>query len=78
MTLSVLEVEGYRYEQTEKKISTFFNGKYKDIESIGLGILLLYKTTCTNNCPTHAIRWVNPMEYFGTVEDVIPKRGKYQ
>jgi CRP-like cAMP-binding protein/Fe-S-cluster-containing hydrogenase component 2 len=35
-------------------------------------------TACTNNCPTHAIRWVNPMEYFGTVEDVIPKRGKYQ
>ncbi len=35
-------------------------------------------TACTNNCPTHAIRWVNPMEYFGDAEDVIPKRGKYQ
>lgn len=35
-------------------------------------------TACTNNCPTHAIRWVNPMEYFGGAEEVIPKRQKYQ
>lgn len=35
-------------------------------------------TACTNNCPTHAIRWINPMEYFGDAENVIPKRGKYQ
>lgn len=34
-------------------------------------------TACTNNCPTHAIRWVNPMEYFGDAEDVILKRRKY-
>lgn len=35
-------------------------------------------TACTNNCPTHAIRWVKPMEYFGDAQDVIPKREKYQ
>ncbi|MBI4228610.1 MAG: cyclic nucleotide-binding domain-containing protein [Deltaproteobacteria bacterium] len=35
-------------------------------------------TACTNNCPTHAIRWVNPMEYFGAEEDIIPRREKYQ
>jgi len=35
-------------------------------------------TACTKNCPTNAIRWVNPMVYFGDVEDVIPKKEKYQ
>jgi CRP-like cAMP-binding protein/Fe-S-cluster-containing hydrogenase component 2 len=35
-------------------------------------------TACTNNCPTNAIRWVNPIEYFGDFEDVLAKRGKYQ
>ena len=35
-------------------------------------------TACTNNCPTYAIRWVNPMKYFGDAEDVIPKKEKYQ
>ena len=35
-------------------------------------------TACTNNCPTHAIKWVNPMEYFGESEDIISKRKKYQ
>jgi len=34
-------------------------------------------TACTNNCPTHAIKWVSPTEYFGDSEDVIPKRKKY-
>ena len=35
-------------------------------------------TACTKNCPTHAITWVNPMEYFVDVEDIIPRREKYQ
>ena len=35
-------------------------------------------TACTNNCPTHAIKWVSPVEYFGEIEDIIPKRKKYQ
>lgn len=35
-------------------------------------------TACTNNCPTNAIRWVNPLEYFRDVDDVLTKRGKYQ
>lgn len=35
-------------------------------------------TACTNNCPTHAIKWVNPIEYFGDNEDIISKRKKYQ
>ncbi len=35
-------------------------------------------SACTNNCPTNAIRWVNPLEYFGDARDVIPKREKYQ
>ena len=35
-------------------------------------------TACTNNCPTHAIKWVNPIEYFGDREDIISKRKKYQ
>ena len=35
-------------------------------------------TACTNNCPTHAIKWVNPIEYFGDKEDIISKRKKYQ
>ncbi|MFQ5786682.1 MAG: cyclic nucleotide-binding domain-containing protein [Thermodesulfobacteriota bacterium] len=36
-------------------------------------------TACTNNCPTQAIRWINPMEYFTDLEkEVIPKRKKYQ
>jgi CRP-like cAMP-binding protein/Pyruvate/2-oxoacid:ferredoxin oxidoreductase delta subunit len=34
-------------------------------------------TACTNNCPTNAIRWVNPMVYFGDTEDVIPKKEKH-
>jgi len=37
-----------------------------------------YDTACTNNCPTNSIKWVNPMEYFGDTEDLIPKREKYQ
>src|SRR3990170_3892028 len=37
-----------------------------------------HDTACTNNCPTYAIRWVNPMEYFGDTEDLIPKMEKYQ
>ena len=37
-----------------------------------------HDTACTNNCPTYAIRWVNPMEYFGDTEDLIHKREKYQ
>jgi len=35
-------------------------------------------TACTNNCPTHAIKWVNPIEYFGDNENIISKRKKYQ
>jgi CRP-like cAMP-binding protein/Fe-S-cluster-containing hydrogenase component 2 len=35
-------------------------------------------TACTDNCPTHAIRWVNPISYFGDEEDIIQKRDKYQ
>ena len=35
-------------------------------------------TACTNDCPTHAIKWVNPIEYFGDNEDFISKRKKYQ
>ena len=35
-------------------------------------------TACTNNCPTHAIKWVNPIEYFGESENIISKRKKYQ
>jgi CRP-like cAMP-binding protein/Fe-S-cluster-containing hydrogenase component 2 len=35
-------------------------------------------TACTNNCPTNAIRWVNPLEYFGDIDGLIPKREKYQ
>ncbi len=35
-------------------------------------------TACTNNCPTNAIRWVNPVKYFVDTEDLIPKREKYQ
>ncbi len=36
-------------------------------------------TACTNNCPTHAIRWINPMEYFADYErDIILKRMKAQ
>jgi len=35
-------------------------------------------TACTNNCPTHAIKWVNPIEYFGDREDIISKRKKYK
>ncbi len=35
-------------------------------------------TACTNNCPTHAIKWVNPIEYFGDSEDIISKRKKYK
>lgn len=35
-------------------------------------------TACTNNCPTNAIRWVNPLEYFRDLDDVLTKRGKYQ
>ena len=37
-----------------------------------------HDTACTNNCPTHAIKWVNPKEYFGDREEIIPKRKKYQ
>src|SRR3990172_5677359 len=37
-----------------------------------------HDTACTNNCPTNSIKWVNPMEYFGDTEDLIPKREKYQ
>ncbi len=35
-------------------------------------------TACTDNCPTNAIRWVNPIEYFGDFEDVLTKRRKHQ
>jgi CRP-like cAMP-binding protein/Fe-S-cluster-containing hydrogenase component 2 len=35
-------------------------------------------TACTNNCPTNAIRWVNPLEYFRDLDDVLTKRGKHQ
>ncbi|HEY7536208.1 MAG TPA: cyclic nucleotide-binding domain-containing protein [Thermodesulfobacteriota bacterium] len=35
-------------------------------------------TACTNNCPTNAIKWVNPIEFFGDLEDLIPKSEKYQ
>ncbi len=35
-------------------------------------------TACTNNCPTNAIKWVNPLEYFGDIVGLIPKREKYQ
>lgn len=35
-------------------------------------------TACTNNCPTNAIRWVNPIEYFGDFEDVLTRRKKHQ
>ena len=34
-------------------------------------------TACTDNCPTNAIRWVNPLEYFKDLDDVLTKRGKY-
>ncbi|HLE25769.1 MAG TPA: cyclic nucleotide-binding domain-containing protein [Thermodesulfobacteriota bacterium] len=37
-----------------------------------------HDTACTNNCPTNAIRWVNPIKYFLDTEDLIPKREKYQ
>jgi hypothetical protein len=30
-------------------------------------------TACTNNCPTHAIKWVNPLEYFGERDDILEK-----
>lgn len=30
-------------------------------------------TACTNNCPTHAIKWVNPLEYFGERDDILDK-----
>lgn len=35
-------------------------------------------TACTNNCPTHSIKWVNPVEHFGDDEDIINKKHKYQ
>jgi CRP-like cAMP-binding protein/Fe-S-cluster-containing hydrogenase component 2 len=35
-------------------------------------------TACTNNCPTNAIRWVNPIEYFGDPDVVLQKRGRPQ
>jgi len=31
-------------------------------------------TACTNNCPTHAIKWVNPMDYFGDRSNLIAKK----
>ncbi len=34
-------------------------------------------TACTNNCPTHAIKWVNPVEYFGDSENIVSKRKMY-
>lgn len=34
-------------------------------------------TACTNNCPTHAIRWINPMEYFTDREEIISKKKRY-
>jgi len=30
-------------------------------------------TACTNNCPTNAIKWVNPIEYFGERDDILDK-----
>jgi CRP-like cAMP-binding protein/Pyruvate/2-oxoacid:ferredoxin oxidoreductase delta subunit len=35
-------------------------------------------TACTNNCPTHAIKWVNPVEYFEDSENIISEKKKYQ
>ena len=35
-------------------------------------------TACTNNCPTNAINWVDPVEYFGKGEGIIPKTEKYR
>ncbi len=36
-------------------------------------------TACTKNCPTQAIRYVNPLDYFADIDkDVIPKTRKYQ
>ena len=40
--LGVLEVEGYRYQLTARKIGTFFDGRYKEIQPIRFGLLLLY------------------------------------
>lgn len=40
--LGVLEVEGTRYQLTARKIGTFFDGRYKEIQPIRFGILLLY------------------------------------
>lgn len=40
--LGVLEVEGTRYQQTARKLGTFFDGRYKEIQPIRFGILLLY------------------------------------
>lgn len=40
--VGVLEVEGSRHRQAAKKIGTFFDGRYKEIQPIRFGILLLY------------------------------------
>ena len=40
--IGVLEVEGYRYELTARKVGTFFDGRYKEIQPIRFGILFLY------------------------------------
>ena len=40
--LGVLEVEGYRHQMTARKIGTFFDGLYKEIQPIRFGVFLLY------------------------------------
>jgi hypothetical protein len=40
--IGVLEVEDYRHVWTAKKIGTFFEGRYKEIQLIQFGILVTY------------------------------------
>lgn len=41
----VLEVEGYRYLLTARKLGSFFAAKYQELRSLRFGILILYTYT---------------------------------
>jgi hypothetical protein len=42
LPVGILEVEGYRYLYTAKKIKSFFAAQYEELKSLQFGILVLY------------------------------------
>jgi len=71
--LGVLEVEGYRYQPTARKIGTFFDGQYKEFQPIRFGILLLYTYAVFGNGTQRAFPSAIVPEAFEEVRHVTER-----